>query len=55
MPKRPRSETARDHFSWVFSGQGSQTFVAVLLDPPELDEALKVAAARYKTTVRDTI
>lgn len=41
----------REHEAWVLNRQDSQAFVDTLLNPPEPNDALKAAAARYKARV----
>jgi uncharacterized protein (DUF1778 family) len=43
----------REHDVWVLNRQDSQAFVDALLSPPEPNDALKAAAARYKVRVRN--
>jgi uncharacterized protein (DUF1778 family) len=40
------------HEGWVLNREQSKAFVAALLNPPEPNEALKAAAARYKSVVK---
>jgi uncharacterized protein (DUF1778 family) len=39
----------REHDTWVLSRRESKAFVDTLLNPPEPNQALKAAAARYKS------
>ena len=43
----------REHESWVLSRRESKAFVAALLNPPAPNEALREAAARYKSRSKD--
>ena len=42
-----------EHKSWMLNRQDSQAFVAALLNPPDSNDGLKAAAARYKARVRN--
>jgi len=42
-----------EHDTWVLSRRASKAFVEALLNPPEPNEALRAAAARYKSRSRD--
>jgi uncharacterized protein (DUF1778 family) len=41
----------QEHETWVLNRRESKTFVDALLNPPDPNEALRAAAARYKARV----
>jgi uncharacterized protein (DUF1778 family) len=43
------SAVVKDYDTWVLNRRDSKAFVQALLDPPEPNNALKAAAARYKS------
>ncbi len=43
----------REHDTWVLNRRDSNAFDDALLNPPEPNEALRNAAARYKSLVKD--
>ena len=47
------TSVVREHENWVLNRRDSKAFVDALLNPPEPNEALRNAAARYKSLVKD--